>query len=62
MEARSVIAPTLSSAVPTVAALQHAFLAILPTIERHVRARFRHVGCPHRREDCEAEAVALAWK
>ncbi|MFO0877575.1 MAG: hypothetical protein U0840_09385 [Gemmataceae bacterium] len=42
--------------------LQHAFLVILPTIEQHARARFRHVRCPHRREDCEAEAVALAWK
>lgn len=56
------IAPTPLVPAQPVTALQHAFLAILPTIERHARARFRHVRCPHRREDCEAEAVALAWE
>lgn len=56
------IASTLSFPAPPVAALQHAFLAILPVIERHARVYFRHVRCPHKKDDCVAETVALAWK
>jgi hypothetical protein len=42
-------------------ALHAAFLSILPRIELHARIYFRHVRCPHRREDYVAEAVGLAW-
>lgn len=55
------IASTLSFPAPPVAALQHAFLAILPRIEQHARVYFRHVRCPHRKDDCVAETIALAW-
>lgn len=38
------------------------FLAIVPRIQLHAQIYFRDVKCPHQREDCIAEAVALAWK
>jgi hypothetical protein len=42
---------------------QQAFVAeILPRVERHARAYFRHLPCPQSRQDAVAEAVALAWK
>jgi hypothetical protein len=43
-------------------ALQLAFLAILPRIERHGRVYFRHVRCPDRKADAIAEMVALSWR
>jgi hypothetical protein len=43
------------------AVVQHKFLDILPRIELHARVYFRHLKCPHRKEDAVAEAVALAW-
>ena len=43
-------------------ALQLAFLAILPRIERHGRVYFRHVKCPDRKADAIGEMVALAWR
>jgi hypothetical protein len=49
-------------ALPPVAHLHVAFLAILPRIELHGRIYFRHVRCPHLRADCVAEMVALCWK
>ena len=41
--------------------LQARFLNILPRIERHGRCYFRHVKCPHRREELLAEMRGLAW-
>ena len=38
------------------------FLAILPRIERHGEVYFRHVKCPHRKEELLAEMYALCWK
>lgn len=38
------------------------FQAILPRIETHARIYFRAVKCPHKKADCVAEALALAWK
>jgi hypothetical protein len=43
-------------------ALQVAFLAILPRIERHGRVYFRHVKCPAHKEDVIGEMVALSWR
>ena len=42
--------------------LHERFLKQLPRIEAHAKFAFRHVGCPHAREDLEAETVALAWR
>ena len=41
--------------------LQARFLNILPRIERHGRCYFRHVKCPHQREEFLAEMRGLAW-
>jgi hypothetical protein len=38
------------------------FLAILPRIETHGQIYFRHLKCPHRREDAVAEMVAICWR
>jgi len=37
------------------------FLAVLERIERHAQVYFRHVKCPHRKEEMIAETVALSW-
>jgi hypothetical protein len=42
--------------------LHAGFLALLPRIELHAVIFFRHVRCPHKKEDCVAETVAVAWK
>jgi hypothetical protein len=46
---------------PTVVQLQNRFLAVLPRIETHARIYFRHLKCPHQREEAVAECLALAW-
>jgi DNA-directed RNA polymerase specialized sigma24 family protein len=46
----------------TLTRLQERFVPILQRVETHARIVFRHVKCPHRREDAVQEAVALAWK
>ena len=38
------------------------FLAILPRILEHGCIYFRHLKCPHRKEEALAEVRALAWK
>jgi hypothetical protein len=38
------------------------FLLILPRVELHAHIYFRHVRCPHRREDAVQEMRCLAWK
>jgi hypothetical protein len=43
--------------------LQTSFLAfVLPRVLSHGRVYFRHVTCPHRREDAIQEMIGLAWK
>src|SRR4051812_20270882 len=42
-------------------ALPASFLALLPRIELHGLISFRHVRCPHRREEALQEMRALAW-
>lgn len=44
------------------AQLRARFQSIWPRIERHARIYFRNVGCPHKKADCIAETVGLAWK
>src|SRR5262249_28372622 len=39
----------------------HFLAAVWPVVERHARIYFRHLRCPHAREEAVAEAVALAW-
>jgi hypothetical protein len=39
-----------------------AFLAVLPTVLRHARIRFRFVRCAHEREDLLQETLAYALK
>ena len=42
--------------------LQASFLAqVLPRIQLHGRCYFRHVKCPHRKEELLAEMRGLAW-
>jgi hypothetical protein len=42
--------------------LHAVFLVLLPRIRLHGEVVFRHVKCPHRKEDAIGEMVALAWK
>jgi hypothetical protein len=42
--------------------LQARFLELLPRIEGHARARFRHLRCPGRRADAVAETIAVSWR
>jgi hypothetical protein len=42
-------------------ALHAGFLTIWPRIELHGRIYFRHVRCPHQKDDAIAEMVALSW-
>jgi hypothetical protein len=41
--------------------IESQFLVALPRIQAHARIAFRFVRCHHRREECVAEASALAW-
>jgi hypothetical protein len=50
-----------TSLTPTLAQLQARFLAVMPRIETHARIYFRHLRCPHQREEALAECLALAW-
>jgi hypothetical protein len=50
-----------ASLTPTLAQLQARFLAVMPRIETHARFYFRHLKCPHQREEALAECLALAW-
>jgi hypothetical protein len=47
---------------PRLATLHARFLSILPRIELHGRVYFRHLRCPHARQDAVQEMVALSWK
>jgi hypothetical protein len=51
-----------SKAQPGKPSCHDQFQAIWPRIEQHARIYFRKVGCPHKKADCIAETVALAWK
>jgi hypothetical protein len=42
-------------------ALHAGFRALLPRLQLHAQVAFRDVKCPHRKADCIAEALALAW-
>ena len=46
----------------TLSGLQHAFMCLLPKIQKHAQITFRHLACAHQRADRMAESVALAWK
>jgi hypothetical protein len=47
---------------PSLEALQAAFLdLVLPKVVSHGRCYFRHVRCPHRKEELLAEMRGLAW-
>ncbi len=48
--------------VASLEVLHDAFLTILPRIETHAAIVFRHVRCPHRKEDCIQETVSQAWR
>jgi DNA-directed RNA polymerase specialized sigma24 family protein len=37
------------------------FVALLPTVTRAARWRFRHIRCPGHRSDAVAETIAVAW-
>jgi len=41
---------------------QAGFLAVLPRIRLHAQIFFRHLKCPHRKDDAIAETLALAWR
>jgi hypothetical protein len=45
----------------TLAQLHARFLAVMPRIETHARIYFRHLKCPHQRDEALAECLALAW-
>jgi len=47
---------------PSLDALHQGFLAMLPRVELHARVFFRHLKCPHRKEDAVQETVAVCWK
>lgn len=54
-------AATVSQCPAVSDTVQTGFLAILPHVLAHARARFHHLPCAGRRADLAAEAVALAW-
>jgi len=54
--------PTTCVTRPATAAIQHAFVAIMPRIVIHARITFRHIRCVDTRENAIAETVALTWK
>ena len=58
------LAPTavVKQPPPSPQALHAHFLAILPRILEHGCIYFRHLKCPHRKEEALAEVRALAWK
>jgi hypothetical protein len=37
------------------------FLSILPQVQLHATIFFRHLRCPHTREDAVAETLAVVW-
>ena len=43
-------------------ALQAGFLTVLPATQAHAHAAFRHLRCPHDRDDAVAETVGLCWE
>jgi hypothetical protein len=45
----------------SVRALHATFLAILPRITEHGKVYFRHLKCPHAKEETLAEMRALSW-
>jgi hypothetical protein len=48
---------------PNLAALHDQFVTrIMPAVERHARVYFRHLRCPHAKQDAVADATALAWR
>ena len=55
------MATAVASLPLSVAQLQTRFLAVMPRIETHARIYFRHLKCPHQREEAVAECLALAW-
>ncbi|MBY0228810.1 MAG: hypothetical protein K2W96_06010 [Gemmataceae bacterium] len=52
----------MTDAPEAVPAPHAGFLSLLPRLQAHGNAYFRHVACPQRRDDLVAEAVAIAWK
>ena len=46
---------------PTLDSLHAGFLSLLPRVQLHAAIFFRHLRCPHQKEDAVAETVALAW-
>src|SRR5437660_259462 len=61
------VIPMIASASPSYPLtpddpLHAAFLPLLPRIELHARIFFRHLKCPHQKQDMVAETVALSWK
>ena len=53
--------PECADAPPRPAGVEAGFLLALPRIAAHARVAFRFVRCADRREECVAEASALAW-
>jgi hypothetical protein len=47
---------------PTLDRLQAGFLSVQERNRLHAHNSFRHLKCPHRKEDAVAETMALAWK
>jgi hypothetical protein len=48
---------------PCLVHLQTTFLTqVLPRIEQHGRVYFRHIKCPHQKEELLAEMRGLVWK
>src|SRR3954451_7075094 len=43
-------------------ALHAGFLSILPRVRLHAEVYFRHLKCPHKKEDAVQETLAIAWK
>ena len=55
-------APLNPHPTPSIEGLHAGFLAILPRVELHTQVFFRHLKCPHRKEDAVQEVVAISWK
>src|SRR5262245_22957703 len=54
-------APSLDLHHVSTHVLHATFLAILPRITEHGKVYFRHLKCPHAKEEALAEMRALSW-
>jgi hypothetical protein len=56
------VSPKRPVPAPALVNLQTPFISIRPRIQKHGEVYFRHVRCPHQKEDLISEMTALSWR